>query len=46
MANTCMQIYIRIVVHPAEGRQYLIQTTHNDELQKYITALSPVRNES
>ena len=38
MANTYTQIYIH-VVFAVEGRQNLIQTEHNDELQKYITGI-------
>ncbi|MGA2242120.1 MAG: IS200/IS605 family transposase [Verrucomicrobiota bacterium] len=38
MANTCTQIYIH-VVFAVEGRQSLIKSDHNDELQKYITGI-------
>ena len=38
MANTCTQIYIQ-VVFAVEGRQSLIASEHNDELQKYITGI-------
>jgi len=38
MANTYTQIYIQIVF-AVEGRQNLIQTAHNDELQKYVTGI-------
>ena len=38
MANTYTQIYIH-VVFAVEGRQNLIPTQHNDELQKYITGV-------
>ena len=38
MANTYTQIYIH-VVFAVEGRQSLIQSEHNDELQKYITGI-------
>ena len=38
MANTYSQIYIQIVF-AVEGRQNLIDPTHNDELQKYITGI-------
>ena len=38
MANTYTQIYIQ-VVFAVEGRQNLIATEHNDELQKYITGI-------
>jgi REP element-mobilizing transposase RayT len=38
MANTYTQIYIH-VVFAVEGRQNLIVSEHNDELQKYITGI-------
>jgi len=38
MANTYSQIYIQIVF-AVEGRQNLIDSIHNDELQKYITGI-------
>lgn len=38
MANTYTQIYLHIVF-AVEGRQNLIKTEHNDELQKYITGI-------
>lgn len=38
MANTYTQIYIQ-VVFAVEGRQNLINSVHNDELQKYITGI-------
>jgi len=38
MANTYSQIYIQIVF-AVESRQSLIDTEHNDELQKYITGI-------
>lgn len=38
MANTYSQIYIQIVF-AVEGRQNLIDSSHNDELQKYITGI-------
>ena len=38
MANTYTQIYIH-VVFAVEGRQSLIKSEHNDELQKYITGI-------
>src|ERR1041385_678986 len=38
MANTYTQIYIHIVF-AIEGRQNLIASDHNDELQKYITGI-------
>lgn len=38
MANTYTQIYIH-VVFAVQGRQNLIQSQHNDELQKYITGI-------
>ncbi len=38
MANTYSQIYIQLVF-AVEGRQNLIEPTHNDELQKYITGI-------
>ena len=38
MANTYTQIYIQIVF-AVQGRQSLIQTERNDELQKYITGI-------
>ena len=38
MANTYSQIYIHIVF-AVEGRQNLIDPSHNDELQKYITGI-------
>jgi hypothetical protein len=38
MANTYTQIYIQIVF-AVDGRQNLIPTEHNDELQKYITGI-------
>jgi len=38
MANTCTQIYLH-VVFAVEGRQNLIKSEHNDELQKYITGI-------
>ena len=38
MANTYTQIYIHIVF-AVEGRQNLIEPTHNDELQKYVTGI-------
>jgi putative transposase len=38
VANTYTQIYIH-VVFAVEGRQNLIKTERNDELQKYITGI-------
>ncbi|MGA8659640.1 MAG: IS200/IS605 family transposase [Chthoniobacterales bacterium] len=38
MANTYTQIYIH-VVFAVQGRQNLIRSEHNDELQKYITGI-------
>lgn len=38
MANTYTQIYIH-VVFAVEGRQNLIRSENNDELQKYITGI-------
>jgi putative transposase len=38
MANTYSQIYIQIVF-AVESRQNLIDPSHNDELQKYITGI-------
>ncbi|MCW5551159.1 MAG: IS200/IS605 family transposase [Verrucomicrobiae bacterium] len=38
MANTYTQIYMH-VVFAVEGRQCLIASEHNDELQKYITGI-------
>src|SRR5689334_1412349 len=38
MANTYTQIYIQIVF-AVQGRQSLIRSEHNDELQKYITGI-------
>ncbi|HEY1663806.1 MAG TPA: IS200/IS605 family transposase [Verrucomicrobiae bacterium] len=38
MANTYTQIYIHIVF-AVEGRQNLIKSEYNDELQKYITGI-------
>jgi putative transposase len=38
VANTYTQIYIQIVF-AVEGRQNLIDSQHNDELQKYITGI-------
>jgi REP-associated tyrosine transposase len=38
MANTYTQIYIH-VVFAVEGRQNLIASEHNDELQKFITGI-------
>jgi len=38
MANTYTQIYVH-VVFAVEGRQNLIGTEYNDELQKYITGI-------
>jgi len=38
MANTYSQIYIH-VVFAVEGRQNLIESAHNDELQKYMTGI-------
>ncbi|HEU6447886.1 MAG TPA: IS200/IS605 family transposase [Verrucomicrobiae bacterium] len=38
MANTYTQIYIHIVF-AVEGRQNLIKSAHNDELQKYIAGI-------
>jgi len=38
VANTYTQIYIHIVF-AVEGRQNLIEPTHNDELQKYVTGI-------
>ena len=38
MANTYSQIYIQ-VVFAVEGRQNLIDSIHNDELQKYIAGI-------
>jgi REP element-mobilizing transposase RayT len=38
MANTYSQIYIHIVF-AVEGRQNLIDSVHNTELQKYITGI-------
>ena len=38
MANTYTQIYIQIVF-AVQGRQSLIRSQHNDELQKYITGI-------
>jgi len=44
MANTYTQIYIHIVF-AVEGRQNLIQTERNDELQKYITGIISARKQ-
>jgi len=38
MANTYTQIYIQIVF-AVQGRQSLIRSQHNDELQKYIAGI-------
>ena len=38
MANTYTQIYIH-VVFAVEGRQDLIRSENNDELQKYVTGV-------
>lgn len=38
MANTYTQIYIQIVF-AVQGRQSLIRSEHNDELQKYIAGI-------
>ena len=38
MANTYTQIYLH-VVFAVEGRQNLIASEHNDELQKYVTGI-------
>ena len=38
MANTYTQIYIHIVF-AVQGRQNLIRSEHNDELQKYMTGI-------
>ena len=38
MANTYTQIYLQIVF-AVEGRQSLIASEHNEELQKYITGI-------
>jgi REP element-mobilizing transposase RayT len=38
VANTYTQIYIHIIF-AVEGRQYLIQPVHNEELQKYIAGI-------
>jgi putative transposase len=38
MANTYSQIYIQIVF-AVEGRQNLIDPSHNNDLQKYITGI-------
>jgi putative transposase len=38
MANTYSQIYVQIVF-AVESRQNLIDPSHNDELQKYITGI-------
>jgi hypothetical protein len=43
MANTYTQIYIQIVFAVA-GRQNLIDSIHNDELQKYITGIATKQN--
>jgi len=44
MANTYTQIYIHIVF-AVEGRQSLIQPTHNEELQKYIVGIVSGQNQ-
>ena len=38
MANTYSQIYIQIVF-AVEGRQNLIDPSHNNDLQKYVTGI-------
>jgi len=38
MANTYSQVYLQFVF-AVKGRQSLINQTHNDELQKYITGI-------
>lgn len=44
MANTYTQIYIHIVF-AVEGRQNLIPSEHNNELQKYITGIVSGQNQ-
>lgn len=44
MANTYTQIYIH-VVFAVEGRQNLIRSENNDELQKYITGIVSAQNQ-
>ncbi len=44
MANTYTQIYIHIVF-AVEGRQNLIKTEYNNELQKYITGVVSAQNQ-
>ncbi|MGO8765443.1 MAG: IS200/IS605 family transposase [Limisphaerales bacterium] len=44
MANPYTQIYLH-VVFAVEGRQSLIQSEHNDELQKFITGIVTARNQ-
>lgn len=43
MANTYFQIYIH-VVFAVEGRQNLIRSEYNDELQKYIVGIVSSQN--
>jgi putative transposase len=43
MANTYSQIYIQIVF-AVEGRQNLIASEHDDELQKYISGIVSARD--
>ena len=45
MANTYTQIYIH-VVFAVEGRQNLISSENNDELQKYITGIVSGRSKN
>jgi putative transposase len=44
MANTYTQIYLHIVF-AVEGRQNIIPSQHNDELQKYITGIVAGQNQ-
>ncbi|HZV35449.1 MAG TPA: hypothetical protein VFB72_12825 [Verrucomicrobiae bacterium] len=44
MANTYTQIYIQ-VVFAVEGRQNLIASNHNNELQKFITGIVTARKQ-
>jgi putative transposase len=44
MANTYSKVYLHFVF-TVKGRQCLISSKHNDELQKYITGLVQNRNQ-
>ena len=44
MANTYSQVYLQFIF-TVKGRQNLISSKHNDELQKYITGIIQNRNQ-